>query len=183
MIIPVMLRLLSQLYNSGNRKIRDWHSTGDLSSRHIVMYNWSIPVQIIHKALDLQNPIPEITILSIFGTELSQVVEGLKPNLRDATCKFEGCSFASVSQCASISPFQHQMFLIAQCYLIFQRLWLIWHDSSLIRAQTPACSAGVQLGEPFILALDCFAAIYGLISLFFTCLSKSSPCIFSHSDV
>lgn len=56
--------------------------------------------------------------------------------------------------------------------VIFQRLWLIWHDSSLIRAQTPACSAGMLLGEPFILPLDCFAEIWGLIFLFFTCLSK-----------
>lgn len=46
--------------------------------------------------------------------------------------------FLCSSQCASISLFQHQMLFIVQCYLIFQRLWLISHDSSLIRAQTPA---------------------------------------------
>lgn len=95
-ILRVMSLLLSQLYNSGNRKIRNRHSTGDLSSRHTVMYNWSIPIQIIHEAIYLQHPLPVITILSIFSTELSQVVEGLKPNLQDVTCKFEGSSFASL---------------------------------------------------------------------------------------
>lgn len=93
----VMPLSFMQLYDSGNRKIHRRHSTGDFPFRHTVMYNWRIPIQIIHKAIYLQHPLPEITILSILSTELSQVVEGLKPNLQDVTCKFEGSSFAPLS--------------------------------------------------------------------------------------
>lgn len=88
---------MSQLYNSGNKNICIWHCTGDLSSRHTVMYNWGMPVQIIHKALHMQPAVPEITILCIFSAKLSQVVKGLIPNLWIVTCKFGNSPFASVS--------------------------------------------------------------------------------------
>lgn len=77
---------------------------------------------------------------------------------------------------ASIGLFQHQMLAIMQRYLIFQRRWLIWHDSSLIRPQTPACSVGVLPDDIFMLALDHPTKILGLMSVFFTRLSESPQC-------
>lgn len=104
------------------------------------------------------------------------MVEGLKPDRQDATCKWEDSFFASLSM--HLSVFFNIKCSLSCNVLIFQRWWLIWHDSSLIRAQTSACSAGVLLGETFILALDCSTGIQGLISLFFTCLPESAPCLF-----
>lgn len=154
-VIISLVMPLSFMHDSGNRKIHRRHSTGDFPFRHTVMYNWRIAVQIIHKAIYLQHPLPEITILSILSTELSQVVEGLKPNLQDVTCKFEGSSFAPLSVHLSVY-FNIKCSLSCSMISYFQRLWLIWHDSRLIRAQTPACSAGMQLGEPLYIG-------YGLL--------------------
>lgn len=171
-----MSLLMSQIYNSQDRKICSWHSTVDLSSRLTVMCTLNIPIQIMYKAIYLQHLIPEITILSIYSRDLSQMVDGLKPNLQDATCKLEDSSFASLSM--HLSVYFNIKCSLSRNVLIFQRWWLIWHGSSLIRAQTPACSAGVLLGETFMLALDCSTVIQGLISLFFTCLPKSAPYLF-----
>lgn len=77
------------------QKKRGKSGSWNLAKRHAVMYNSSI--QIIHKAIYSQHMILQITIFSIFSPELSQMVESLKSDLQDVTCKFKGSSFASHS--------------------------------------------------------------------------------------
>lgn len=54
-------------------------------------------------------------------------------------CKFKGSSSESLTA-HLLAQFNIKRFYTAHCYLAFQRE-LMWQDSSLINAQTPACCA------------------------------------------
>lgn len=91
------------------------------------------------------------------------------------TCKFKGSSSESLAPHLS-AYFNIRCFYIARCYLVFQRE-LMWHDSSLISAQTPACSAAWRAPYLGFGLLKAKSEPY-VQTLLFTCLFKSSPCPF-----